>query len=115
MPNVIMADVFNEPYAVDWATWKRFVQDVGAQILARCPRWLIVAEGVANSGDGNCCCGGCWWGENVAAQLVNPIVLPIENRLVLSPHVYGHGGHMYMSARNFPNNMPSVWAAHWGH
>ena len=43
-----------------------------------------------------------------------PVSLSRPQKLVLSPHVYGHGGHGYMSAADFPENMPAVWDAHWG-
>ena len=54
-PNVLFADVFNEPYDHSWDGWARFVEAIGAHILHYCPRWLIVAEGVGG--------GGYWWGE----------------------------------------------------
>ena len=44
-PNVIMADVYNEPWEPTWTQWRDFVQRIGSQILGDCPRWLIVAEG----------------------------------------------------------------------
>ena len=34
----------------------------------------------------------------------HPIVLSNPQKLVLSPHVYGHGTQGYMSAANFPDN-----------
>jgi endoglucanase len=37
-----------------------------------------------------------------------------QTKLVLSPHVYGHGDQAYMSAADFPNNMPAIWDTHWG-
>ena len=57
-PNVILADVFNEPHSADWPSWKSFVERIGTQILNQCPRWLIVAQGIG--GDGWC------WGENLS-------------------------------------------------
>ena len=61
-------------------------------MLAHCARWLIVVEGNANN-DGDCRPYGCWWGENLVGHRDDPIVLATPNRVVLSPHVYGHGNH----------------------
>ena len=48
--------------------------------------------------------------RQVLGQLTDPIVLPIADRLVLSPHVYGHDLSMqYMTWEQFPSNMPYVW------
>ena len=59
--------------------------------------------------------GAMWWGENVLGQLTEPIELPIANRLVLSPHVYGHDlNKEYMTYETFPANMPAVWDRHFG-
>ena len=84
-------------------------------MLAICPRWLIVVEGVGNNNKacGHAGHGGCWWGENILGQLRAPITLSLPDRLVLSPHVYGHGNHPYMHGRGFPRNMPGVWTDHW--
>ena len=81
-PNVLMADVYNEPYGHSWAGWRAFVQTVGAQILRTCPRWLVMAQGVSGE--------GYWWGENIAGHATEPIVLPVPHRLVLSPHSCAH-------------------------
>ena len=78
-PNVILADVFNEPWASSWTDWASFVGRIGARILEQCPRWLVVAQGVA--GDGWC------WGENHLGYQSVPIPLPAD-RLVLSVHVF---------------------------
>ena len=121
-PNVIMADLFNEPHDAYWgegapegADWGLFAERLGNEVLAICPRWLIVVEGVGNNNRacGHAGHGGCWWGENILGMLRAPIRLSLPNRLVLSPHVYGHGNHPYMKSRSFPRNMPGVWTAHW--
>ena len=49
------------------------------------------------------------------SQTAHPVQLSDPNKLVLSPHVYGHGTQDYMYASNFPDNMPTVWDAHFGH
>ena len=43
-PNVVMADVFNEPHGHSWEGWRKYVEAVGGHILQICPRWLIVAQ-----------------------------------------------------------------------
>ena len=45
--------------------------------------------------------GSYWWGENIVGQITDPIVLPIPNRLVLSPHSYGHGNKWYVQPASF--------------
>ena len=54
---------------------------------------------------------GCWWGEHVAWHATRPITLAVPRRLVLSPHLYGHGNHNYFSHAAFPANLPDVWGA----
>ena len=105
-PNVIMADVFNEPWMADWKAWAGFVQRIGAHIHDFCPRWLIVAQGVGGP--------GWWWGENLQYAATVPIRLGMPNKLVLSAHVYGHGNLPYLHDRSFPANMPAIWDAHFG-
>ena len=108
-PNVIMADLFNEPYGASWESWRDAAQRLGDHVLSYCDRWLIVVEGTdCNSGH------GCWWGENVAGHITQPVTLSVAERLVLSPHVYGHGGHAYFSHPSFPDNLAGVWGSHWG-
>ena len=121
-PNVIGADLFNEPYSASWGVgnadyrWDLGATRLGNGILERCDRWLIFVEGVAQNGGGYGTCApyGCWWGENIQGAVAYPIVLRNASRLVYSPHVYGHGNHPYMRASNFPANMPPIWWQHFG-
>ena len=107
-PSVVFADVFNEPYGHTWGSWAVFVRAIGARILATCPRWIVVAQGVGGS--------GFWWGENVGGHVSDPIELPLPHRLVLSPHSYGHNPAMpYMSHPDFPRNLPAEWERLWGY
>ena len=123
-PNVIAADLFNEPYGATWGTgnvstdWDLAAERLGAHVHAQCPRWLVVVQGIANRG-GWCrdhSGYGCWWGEMVIAHRYHPVSLPDPKKLVLSPHAYGANStwHPYLSASDFPNNMPAIWDAHWG-
>ena len=90
--NVILADVFNEPYGATWREWRSAVGRIGAAIHAVCPRWLIGVQGVGR-GDGECASAAgtaCWWGENVLGQLSHPLNLTRARKGVLLPHTYGH-------------------------
>ena len=107
-PNVIMADLFNEP-RTSWESWREAAQRLGDHVLSYCDRWLIVVEGTGCNSN-----HGCWWGEHVAGHVTQPVTLSVAERLVLSPHVYGHGGHAYFSHPSFPDNLPDVWGGHWG-
>ena len=83
------------------------------------PRWLIMVEGIANQEASPACRNAtgdswCWWGENILGQLRRPLNLSLPNRLVLSPHAYGHGDQPYFTAPDFPANMPGIWDALWG-
>mmetsp|Transcript_29831 Transcript_29831/g.65226 ORF Transcript_29831/g.65226 Transcript_29831/m.65226 type:complete len:779 (-) Transcript_29831:266-2602(-) len=120
-PNVIAADLFNEPFGATWGTnratdWDRAAERLGTMLHSECARWLVVVEGIANRG-GACkklSGDGCWWGENILGQLDAPIVLPDQSKLVLSPHTYGHGTQSYYSDPDFPTNMPDIWDVHFG-
>jgi len=120
-PSVVMADLFNEPYKAWWGNgdrgndWHDAAQRLGDHVLSHCERWLIVVEGNTGWGDADDCSPyGCWWGENLAGHRDDPIVLSVPNRVVLSPHLYGHGNHNYFSDSDFPNNLPTVWDQLWG-
>jgi hypothetical protein len=45
-----------------------------------------------------------------------PITLPVEGKLVYSPHVYGPDvfGQPYFADPSFPDNMPDIWSRHFG-
>ena len=102
--NVILADVYNEPYGGHWGPhadypvgtdWALAAETIGNHILSRCPRWLIAVEGIANNEPTHVCSNvtngsWCWWGEDVLGQLTRPIALAVPDRLVLSPHAYGY-------------------------
>ena len=116
-PNIILADVFNEPYGSSWSDWSAAASRLADAIHAVCPRWLIGVQGVGR-GDGECASHAgtaCWWGENVLGHLTHPLTLARADKLVLLPHSYGHDpGKSYMGAADFPTNMPAVWDSLWG-
>lgn len=119
-PNVIAADLFNEPYLATWGVgeqgkrWDLAASRIGNAVLARCARWLIVVEGVgSHDGGGSSMCAphGCSWGENIQGHATHPIQLVDQSKLVLSPHLYGHGAHS--SDPSFPSSLAAVWWQHW--
>lgn len=122
--NVFAADLQNEPHASSWAKgldidWNKGAERIGDHVLQRCPRWLIVVEGVgyepgALGGDDPG--AGYWWGENLVGVQAAPVQLSRQEKLVYSPHVYGPSVYEqnYFSEPGFPLNMPSVWDAHFG-
>lgn len=97
-PNVIGADLKNEPHAeATWGTggptdWRRAAERAGNAVLGIAPNWLIVVEGVG---------GGApvpgqqldthWWGGNLEGVRKHPVRLDRPGRLVYSPHEYGPG------------------------
>ena len=53
-PNVVGADLFNEPHDAFWGRgssgtdWGLAAGRLGSHLLSHCPRWLILVEGVSN-------------------------------------------------------------------
>ena len=97
--NVVAADLVNEPHKASWGKglpvdWNAGAEDLGNAVLAACPRWLIVVEGVGyepgapGMDDPG---AGIWWGENLAGARAAPVYLSDQAKLVYSPHVYGEG------------------------
>jgi endoglucanase len=116
---IIGADLHNEPHAPacwgcgDTSTdWRLAAERAGNAVLAINPNWLIFVEGVDNyNGD------GYWWGGNLEGAGTYPVRLNVANRLVYSAHDYPSSvsPQPWFSASNYPNNLPSVWDAHWGY
>ena len=97
--NVFAVDLQNEPHASSWgkglgdgSDWGHAAERLGNRVLSRCPRWLIMVEGVGykpgapgmDSGG-----AGIWWGENLAGAREQPVRLSDPSKLVYSPHTYG--------------------------
>ena len=122
--NVFAADLQNEPHKASWGKgrdtdWDKAAARIGNHVLSRCPRWLIMVEGVGyNPGapGADNPAQGFWWGENLVGIKVAPVALSNQRRLVYSPHSYGPSVYMhnYFKAPDFPNNMESVWESHFG-
>ena len=117
--NVFAVDLQNEPYMSSWGDgdpltdWRLGSQVLGNHVLSRCPRWLIMIEGVAD--DPGAVDGfniGHFWGENLEGARNRPARLHNMSKLVYSPHAYGpslYDAMPYFLAPEFPNNMAAIW------
>ena len=116
-PNIVGADVHNEPHDLDWDTWVTYVQDCAAFIHAEASDWIIFVQGVAQYNNVS-----YWWGGQLAGVKVNPVKLSLANRLAYSPHEYGQsvGNQNWLAydgqtaPAGWPNNLATVWDAAWG-
>ena len=116
---IIGADLHNEPHSpACWGCgdpktdWRLAAERGGNAVLAINPNWLIIVEGVG------CVGADCYWnGGNLAAAKQYPVQLNVPNRLVYSAHDYPSTvfAQSWFSATDYPNNLPSVWDAHWGY
>lgn len=115
-------DLKNEPHGrATWGTgdpetdWKLAAEKAAAAILAAAPEVLIFVEGIQKSGDCAPDIPESWWGGNLTPLACYPLDIPRE-KLVLSPHVYGPDVYLQpdFEAPDFPDNMESVWDAHFG-
>ncbi|MFZ6761837.1 glycoside hydrolase family 5 protein [Pseudoroseomonas sp. WGS1072] len=110
---VIGADLHNEPHAgASWAAWSAAAERAGAAIQAVNPDWLILVEGVEiHNGD------WYWWGGNLQGAATDPVVLPVANKLVYSPHDYPNSvyGQPWFNDPNFPGNLHEVFQKQWGY
>mgnify|MGYP006271644471 FL=1 len=116
-PNVIGADVKNEPHgAASWGTddpktdFRLAAERCGDAILEITPHWLIVVEGVEKNVPGQQL-PGHWWGGNLEGVRRAPVRLKVKDRVVYSPHEYGPGVHQsaWFKEPTFPANMPDRW------
>ena len=122
--NVFAADLQNEPSKASWGKgrntdWDKAAERIGNHVLSKCPRWLIMVEGVGyNPGAPHAddASMGFWWGENLVGVKVAPVTLSDQKRLVYSPHSYGPSVYMheYFEEENFPHNMDAIWNSHFG-
>lgn len=102
--NVIGADLFNEPWGATWGRgggldWDVAAAELGESVLAACPRWLIVVEGVGTASDAEFC-DLCFWGENLKGLLRTGVHLSRPSQLLYSPHVYGDSGGVEIKAHS---------------
>jgi endoglucanase len=116
---VIGADLHNEPHGnATWGDgntstdWRLAAERGGDAILATNPDWLIFVEGIETyRGD------AYWWGGNLRGAKQFPVHLSHPDKLVYSAHTYGPEVWMqtWFQSPSFPNNLPSVWTAHWAY
>src|SRR5438270_6813360 len=118
-PTVIGADLDNEPHGgATWGDgnpqtdWRAAAERAGNAVLQANPDWLIFVEGIEHQGD-----DWYWWGGNLSLAGQFPIVLSVPNKLVYEAHDYGPevSGQKWFQAPDFPQNLASVWYAHWGY
>jgi endoglucanase len=118
-PLVIGADLHNEPHGqATWGDgnpqtdWRLMAQQAGNAVLKANPNWLVFVEGIDNyKGD------GYWWGGDLEGAKAHPVELNVPNHLVYSAHDYGPEvyNQNWFQAKDFPNNMASIWSKHWGY
>lgn len=95
-PNVIGADVKNEPHGrATWGTgdatdWRLAAQKAGNVIHSVAPEWLIIVEGIESWVEGQQL-PSHWWGGNLEGVRHFPVELKKPNKLVYSLHEYGPG------------------------
>jgi endoglucanase len=117
-PNVFAMDLKNEPHGkATWggdagSDWHAAAQRIGTAILKANPKVLVVVEGVDNYKG-----VGSWWGGSLAGVKDLPVRLPVANKIVYSPHVYGPSvaNQSYFSDGSFPANLPAVWDRDFGY
>lgn len=116
-PNVIGADLKNEPYGrASWGTndlttdWRLAAERAGNAILALNPNWLIVVEGVEKNVPGQKLAIH-WKGGNLEGVAKYPVRLRVPRKLVYSPHEYGPGvfNQPWFREPSFPNNLRARW------
>lgn len=116
-PNVVGADLHNEPHDLTWDAWATLAEACGNAIHAVAPHWLIMVEGVGQYDDDS-----YWWGGQLMGVATRPVVLTQANRVVYSPHEYGQsvGTQAWLAydgqtpPANWPMNLYAVWHDHWG-
>jgi endoglucanase len=116
-PNVIGADLKNEPYGrASWGTndqatdWRLAAERAGNAVLAIAPHWLIVVEGVEKNVPGQKLARH-WHGGNLEGAGRYPVRLNKARKLVYSPHEYGPGvyNQSWFSEATFPKNLLNRW------
>lgn len=119
--NVLGADLFNEPWAAEWnsanrsADWKGAAERIGNSLHEKCPRWLVVVEGVGNEAVPSTETP-VFWGENLHVMESAPVRLKHSKKVAISPHVYGPSVHnqTYFGLDGAFDNMPPIWDNHFG-
>lgn len=117
-PAVIGADLHNEPHnKASWGgdprtDWHAAAQRAGAAIQAVNPDWLILVEGIdRHEGD------YYWWGGNLQGVADRPVVLPVGNKVVYSPHDYPNSVYAqpWFGGDDLTATLPAVFDRQWGY
>ena len=117
---VIGFDLHNEPAGnACWGCgnkkldWRAAAIRAGNAVHTVNPRLLIIVEGVEKQPNGV----HTWWGGGLQGVAAKPVTLKIKNRVVYSPHDYPASiyNQKWFSAKNYPNNLASVWDKNWGY
>jgi len=116
IPNVIGADLHNEPHNHDWPTWAGLAEECANALHQVAPGWLVFVEGVGTYNGRN-----YWWGGQLGGVLTRPVRIGKQNKLVYSAHDYGQsvGTQPWLATAaqpvaGYPNNLPAVFQAAWG-
>ena len=102
VPQVVAADLRNEPrVTATWGgssatDWHAAAERGGAAVLSVNPKLLIMVEGVSYSLD-------------LTGVASLPVVLPIANKLVYSPHDYPFDHSNYMTASQLQAQLTTAW------
>lgn len=116
IPNVIGADLHNEPYSHSWGDWAALAEDCANALHQVAPNWLVFVEGVGSFNGKN-----YWWGGQLAGVLSRPVNINKKDKLVYAAHDYGQsvGTQPWLATAaqpvaGYPNNLPAVFQAAWG-
>lgn len=118
-PAVIGADLHNEPWDTPYQQWASLCEQMGNRIHEFAPDWLILVEGCKTS-----LLPRPWWGGDLSWVKTRPVVLNRPNKVVYSPHEYGHSVYANDWLRqesnptmpvNWPENLPLLWEQWWGY
>jgi chitinase len=116
-PQVIGADLHNEPYNGTWGgggtnDWALAAEQAGDAIGTVNPNWLIFVEGIGTY-QGQ----PYWWGGNLMGVKDRPIQLDVANKLVYSAHDYPNSvwPQPWFQGSDFPANLPAKFDQMWGY
>ncbi|MFO1084224.1 MAG: Calx-beta domain-containing protein [Reyranellaceae bacterium] len=116
-PQVIGADLHNEPYNGTWGggganDWALAAEQAGNAIHDVNANWLIFVEGIGTY-QGT----PYWWGGNLMGVKDRPIQLDVANKLVYSAHDYPNSvwPQPWFQGNDFPGNLPAKFDQMWGY
>jgi aryl-phospho-beta-D-glucosidase BglC (GH1 family) len=116
-PQVIGADLHNEPYNGTWGggganDWAAAAEQAGNAIGTVNPNWLIFVEGIGTYQGQS-----YWWGGNLMGVKDRPIQLDLPNKLVYSAHDYPNSvwPQPWFQGSDFPANLPAKFDQMWGY